>query len=249
MTGGASSTAQPDAYLRRSAAHLFVDDLDVPRVTDDDRHHVDRVLRLRTGASITLGDGAGRWREARWAAEPEPTGPVHVHSAPAPPLTVGFALLKGERNEWVVQKLTELGIDVILPLAAERSVVRWNDSRAARHHERLQRVAREAAMQSRRVHLPFVGSVQPPGAITGTAVALAEPGGRLLTMQRPCVLIGPEGGWSQAELAGDRVTVGLGESVLRAETAAVAVATLLTALRAGLVSPATGSSAVPGSDR
>lgn len=237
MTGSAGSSAEPDAALRRSAAHLFVGDLDVPRVTDDDRHHVDRVLRLRAGAAITLGDGAGRWREALWAPEPEPTGPVHVHSAPAPPLTVGFALLKGERNEWVVQKLTELGIDVILPLAAERSVVRWNDSRAARHHERLQRVAREAAMQSRRVHLPFVGSVQPPGAVTGLVVALAEPGGRPLTMQRPCVLVGPEGGWSAAELAGDRAIVGLGPSVLRAETAAVAVATLLTALRAGTVRP------------
>jgi 16S rRNA (uracil1498-N3)-methyltransferase len=245
VTAGADATAGPDDHLRRSHAHLFVTDLDDPRLTDEDRHHGERVLRLRPGTPVTLSDGIGRWREARWGPEPEPTGPVRLHSALGPPLTVGFALLKGERNEWVVQKLTELGIDVILPLAAERSVVRWEDGRAVRHHERLQRVAREAAMQSRRVVLPVVCPVQQPGGVTGPEVALAEPGGSTPSLQHPCILVGPEGGWSPAELASDRATVGLGPSVLRAETAALAAATLLTALRAGIVGPAADWSAAP----
>jgi 16S rRNA (uracil1498-N3)-methyltransferase len=245
VTAGAVPTAEPDDRLRRSEAHLFVDDLDDPRLSAEDRHHGERVLRLRPGMAITLSDGAGRWREARWGPEPEPTGPVRVHPAHGPPLTVGFALLKGERNEWVVQKLTELGIDVILPLAAERSVVRWNGERAVRHHERLLRVAREAAMQSRRVVLPLIVPVQQPGVVTGPEVALAEPGGSTPSLRHPCVLVGPEGGWSPSELAGERPTVGLGPAVLRAETAAVAAATLLTALRAGIVVAADCPSPAP----
>ena len=67
-----------------------------------------------------------------------------------PELTVVFAPVKGERPEWVVQKLTELGIDRIVPLRSERSVVRWTGQRGQATVERLRRVAREAAAQCRR---------------------------------------------------------------------------------------------------
>ena len=73
-----------------------------------------------------------------------------------PALTVAFAPIKGERPEWVVQKLTELGIDRIVPLRSERSVVRWTAQRGQAAVERLRRVAREAAAQCRRVWLPEV---------------------------------------------------------------------------------------------
>ena len=68
----------------------------------------------------------------------------------------GFAPVKGDRPEWTVQKLTELGVDRIVPLRAARSVVRWDGERGAAAVERLRRVAREAAMQSRRCRLPEV---------------------------------------------------------------------------------------------
>ena len=74
--------------------------------------------------------------------------------APRPKLTIGFALIKGGRPELVVQKLTELGVDAIVPFTAEHSVARWDANRATRHIERLRRVAREAAMQSRQVRIP-----------------------------------------------------------------------------------------------
>ena len=69
---------------------------------------------------------------------------------------MAFAPVKGERPEWVVQKLTELGIDRIVPLFSERSVVRWSGARGQATVERLRRVAREAAAQCRRVWLPEV---------------------------------------------------------------------------------------------
>ena len=84
------------------------------------------------------------------------TGRCKSEAALEPALTVVFAPTKGERPEWVVQKLTELGIDRIVPLRSERSVVRWSGQRGQATAERLRRVAREAAAQCRRVWLPEV---------------------------------------------------------------------------------------------
>ena len=83
-------------------------------------------------------------------------GAVQSEARAEPRLTVAFAPVKGERPEWVVQKLTELGIDRIVPLRSERSVVRWTGTRGQATVERLRRVAREAAAQCRRVWLPEV---------------------------------------------------------------------------------------------
>ena len=219
--------------------HVFVGDVEAPELASDDRHHLDRVLRLRAGDPLTISDGRGRWRQARFGPEVEPTGPVAVDHQPAPTLTVAFALVKGERPELVVQKLTELGMDRIVPFAAERSVVRWDPAKADKQLERLRRVAREAAMQSRRSWLPQVDGLASfddvlalPGAVA------ADRSGTPLTLDTPTVLIGPEGGWAPGERGRFRATVGLGAQVLRAETAALAAGTLLGALRSGLVAPA-----------
>ncbi len=95
-------------------------------------------------------------------------------------------------------------------------------------------------MQSRRTRLPMVEGLVPLGdavAAVGSAAALAEPGGDAPSLDRPAVLVGPEGGWSPEELASGPATVALGADMLRAETAAVAAAVLLCGLRAGLVRP------------
>jgi 16S rRNA (uracil1498-N3)-methyltransferase len=123
-----------------------------------------------------------------------------------------------------------------MPFTASRSVVRWDPDKAARNHERLARVAREAAMQSRRVWLPEVRPVAPFEAVAGGwggAAALAEPGGSPVSLDYPCVLVGPEGGWAAEEKAAVAANVSLGPTILRAETAAVAAAVLLCALREG----------------
>lgn len=227
----------------RAAAHVFVTDLDQLAMSEDDVHHLARVLRLRGGEVVTASDGEGRWRACEFTDDStlRSTGDVVTEPRPRPAVTVAFALAKGERPEWTVQKLTEVGVDRIVPLSAARSVVRLDGDRAGTQWARWQKVAREAAMQSRRVWLPVVEPVTAFATVVaeGPMVALAEPGGAPPTLEQPSVLVGPEGGWSDEELAAaDRARlprVGLGPTVLRAETAAVAAAVLLCGLRSGTV--------------
>ena len=219
--------------------HAFVADLERPALDDGDRHHLERVLRLRAGDELTVSDGRGGWRLCRFGPDLEIAGPVDRESAPAPRLTVAFAVTKGARPEWTVQKLTELGVDEIVPFVAGRSVVKWDDARAPRHTERLRRVAREAAMQSRRTWLPqvpelatFATVAARSGAVLLDGDATAPP-----SLDHGVLLIGPEGGWDEEERASGLPSVRLGPRVLRAETAAVAAAALWCALRAGIVAP------------
>lgn len=219
-------------------AHAFVADLAAPRLSAGDHHHLARVLRLPPGSTVTVGDGSGRWRPGRLTAGPEvePAGEVVAEPRPDPALTVAFALVKGDRPELMVQKLTELGVDRIVPFAAERSVVRWDAAKARRQAARLDEVARHAAMQCRRAWLP---SVEPLAAFADVAAlpgaALADMVGEPPSLARPTVLVGPEGGWSVRERSVSLPRVRIATSVLRAETAAITIGALLSALRSGLV--------------
>jgi 16S rRNA (uracil1498-N3)-methyltransferase len=248
--GDGVSSPAADGVARRgaSAAQVFVEDPSSPVVADDDVHHLHRVLRLRAGEAVTVSDGRGRWAIAEYAGGGGPTstlravGPVTLEARPAPSIGVAFVPVKGDRPEWVVQKLTELGVDQIWPLASARSVVRWEGDRSGRALVRLERVAREAAAQSRRVWLPEIHEVQAlarwAASAEGGGAAMAEPGGGPVSLGRPTIAVGPEGGWSEAELDLGLPAVGLGPQVLRAETAAVTAGVLLAALRHGVVSPA-----------
>lgn len=237
-------------------------DIDLPAVDDRDAHHLLRVLRIRPGQTISVADGTGRWRLCQLvSARPRQrsdTGPgaatleavtdVVDEPRPHPDLTVAFAPTKGERPEWALGKLTELGVDRIIPLVTDRSVVRWDDRRGERRHERWSEIARQAAMQSRRVRLPIIEpptEVAPVAAAAETGAVLAVPGGDPPILDRPTVLIGPEGGWSPAEEAAVPATVGLGPQVLRTETAALAVASLYGALRSGLMATHPGGDIDP----
>ncbi len=241
------------AVRAAAAAQVFVDEPARPVLADDDAHHLGSVLRLRPGEEVIASDGGGRWVRARWRgeAELEPLrgdagvggdGSVQFEAPAKPALTVVFAPVKGERPEWVVQKLTELGIDRIVPLLSERSVVRWSGVRGKATVERLRRVAREAAAQCRRVWLPEVGDTvrfdQLPTLGAPDEVVLAQLSGDRPTIARRVVAVGPEGGWSSGELASGLPTVGFGLSVLRAETAAVTAGALLASLRTGTVAAA-----------
>lgn len=213
----------------------FADDLAAPTLDEGDHHHLARVLRLRPGSLVTVADGSGRWRPAVLGEGPvlEPDGEICAEPVPERPVTVAFAPVKGDRPEWAVQKLTEVGVDRIVLLEADRSVVRWSGERARRQVARLTRVAREAAMQSRRARLPAVEGPEPVGALVGwRGVALADPGGAALDDDVEVLLVGPEGGWTDPERSVGR-RVSLGPTVLRTETAAVVGATLLCARRHG----------------
>ena len=218
--------------------HVFVENLEHPELRDEDRHHLTRSLRLRPGDIFTASDGAGSWRVCRLGSGPqgqaEPDGEVVYAEAPRPKLTIGFALIKGGRPELVVQKLTELGVDAIVPFTAEHSVVRWDADRATRHIERLRRVAREAAMQSRQVRIPDIGEVAEFAHLAAQPEAVrADIDGGAPSLDHPTVLIGPEGGWSDTERH-QLDAIRISSSVLRSETAAITTAALLTALRDGL---------------
>lgn len=222
-----------------SRPHVFVDDLGAPALDPADRHHLQRVLRVGPGEEITVSDGEGGWRTCRFGEVLEPVDEIRTEPPPLPPITVAFTPVKGDRPEWAVQKLTELGVDGIVLVTASRSVVRWDGDRAGRHLERLRKVAREAAMQSRRVRLPTVEGPLPFAEVAARAGAcLAAPGGGPVTLRAPLVLVGPEGGWSDEELAAPVPRVALGPNVLRTETAAVAAGALFVGIRAGLVSTA-----------
>jgi 16S rRNA (uracil1498-N3)-methyltransferase len=139
-----------------------------------------------------------------------------------------------------VQKLTELGVDRIVPVVAQRSIARPSAARAETSLGRWERIVREAGRQCRRATLPVVEPLGPltglaghPGLVVaerggGPVEALASPpGGEILAV------VGPEGGLTAGEVAGLAAWghLGLGPHILRAETAAVAVATALGFLR------------------
>lgn len=225
-------------------AHAFVDDLDRPRLSAEDHHHLARVVRLRPGDSVTVSDGAGKWRAARLGAGPELEAATDAVAdpRPAPPITVAFALVKGERPELTVQKLTELGVDRLIPFVAERGVVRWDATKIERQAGRLADIARHAAMQCRRTWLPQIDRATTFAAVAGLpGAALADLGGNPPSLRRSTVLVGPEGGWAPSEQAAGLPRVRIGANVLRAETAAITIGALLSALRAELVQEATHS--------
>ena len=217
--------------LRNSEAHVFVPSLPAVAVSHDDEHHLDRVLRLEPTDVITVSDGAGSWATAHWSRLRGLTivSEIH-HELPHHPLTIGCAVPKGDRSELVVQKLTELGVDRILLFETARSVVRWDDDKRRRQLERLQRIAHEAAMQSRRLYLPVVDCTDFDRAIQLAGVAMAEPAGRdQLDDTITTMLVGPEGGFDRDELAYAVPKIALSRHVLRVETAAIVAAALLVA--------------------
>ncbi len=156
-----------------AAAQVFVEDPAQPVISVGDQHHLDRVLRLRAGEVVLASDGKGRFVPCRYsapgrqvderdqAAHPVlvPFGEVcHVPRSPFA-VTVGFVPAKGDRPEWVVQKLTEIGVDRIVVLSSVRAVVRWQADRAERALARLRVVSRQAAAQSRRAWVPEISGV------------------------------------------------------------------------------------------
>lgn len=225
---------EPQPWLTADAL-VFVDDVDVPRLSDPDAHHLGRVLRLRPGDEVCVTDGVGHWRMCKFVA---PNGIEATEShGDSPelgtPLSVGIAIVKGDKPELVVQKLTELGIDRIVFFHARRSVARWREDKVERNLERLNRIALSASCQSRRLTVPSI-EISDVERLVSMGAAVADFGGRELDVGDGLVLIGPEGGWEPGEY-GDAPLIDLGPSVLRAETAAIAVAARMCALRTSRV--------------
>ena len=238
--------------LRHSAAHVFVADISTPHLDDDDQHHLARVLRLRDGEQVSASDGRGAWRMCEWHdGSLRTTGDVQHVPASSQRVAVAFVPVKGDRPEWSVQKLTEIGVDEIIVLApTRRAVVRWGDAKASakdtKHMQKLQKVAREASMQSRRVWLPTItGPISLADACAQPGAAVADPDGAPLAASAAAstasatasaaatslIIIGPEGGFDDDEIPASVARVSLGGTILRAETATLVAATLLANMR------------------
>jgi 16S rRNA (uracil1498-N3)-methyltransferase len=215
--------------LRNSEAHVFVESLSSPQLAFEDEHHLDRSLRLEETDPVSVSDGQGRWATATWSRRRGLELTSQIHTEPErPSLTIGCAIPKGDRPELVVQKLTELGINRISFFETSRSVVHWDAERRSKQSERLNRIAREAAMQSRRTFLPRIEFTTFERIIEQNGMAIAEPGGRdPIDAVVTGILIGPEGGFDRDELDFAVPKIGLSRHILRVETAAIVAAAML----------------------
>jgi 16S rRNA (uracil1498-N3)-methyltransferase len=219
-------------------------------LTGPEHRHIGLVLRARPGDALTLFDGAGGEVEAevirvdRTEAELA-LGARRMVAGPSVALTLLCAVPRGPRMDLLVQKTSELGVARIVPVVTERSVVRPDAEGADGKRARWERIAREAARQSGRADLPIV---DPPVALAEALAAPALPARRVALFEGErsrslraalagaepaptALLIGPEGGFAQAELAVARAAgfeaVGLGERILRVETAAIVAVALV----------------------
>jgi len=216
--------------LRGSAAHVIVEDLDLPRLEAPDAHHLFRVLRLHDGAVVTATNGRGSWREcrARGREEIEPAGDIRHESAPPLPLGVAFVPVKAEKPENTIRQLVEVGVDEIFVVApTKRAVAGARD----RLNDRAGRIVREACMQSRRVFLPAVHLGIPlVDVVALSGAAVADPDGIPPSAANRLVIVGPEGGFDDGEIPTSVARVNIGPAILRAQTAALVAGARLVGL-------------------
>lgn len=215
-------------WPRRVAAlgQFTVDDPDRPVLRRDDEHHLRTVLRASSGEEVVVTDGHGAWSLCE-VGDVGLTRVTPTHLDPATPETVLYlAPLKGDRSEWAVAKATELGVSRIVPLVTRRLVVKFKGDTRDRIVTRWRRIAREACGQCRRTYEIVVDEPVHVGDVPSN-VAVADFAGSPDWSGVRAVAIGPEGGWDPEEWDPGRLRVGLGPTVLRAETAGVVAASLL----------------------
>jgi len=213
-----------------------------------DARHLATVLRARRGAPVSLADGTGTLHQARvrdlggevtliveWSTEA---------GAPSPRLTVVHALPKARKLDEVVQRLSEIDVESLVPVHSARSEVHLSGDRAERALERWRAVAHAAAKQSRRARVLEVRPVGewatafPPGSDGVVLWEEAEtPLREVLPMVADALLIGigPEGGLTREEVDLTRLpAASLGPTILRTETAALVASAAVLTLRGRL---------------
>jgi len=219
------------------------------QITGPDAHHLTRVLRVEAGQKFEISDNSNLY-----LAEVESARKDLVSFAIIEPLDVTqpvlrtrlfVSLIKFERFEWMLEKATELGVERVTPLETDRSE-KGLEQAARKRLPRWNRIAREASEQSRRARLPAIDSpIRLGEALRCTAdyrYALDEASVRPILSAIPAevqrdaqvlLLAGPEGGWTERERAGiaaaNWTPVSLGDTILRAETAAIAALAILNA--------------------
>ena len=212
-------------------------------LTADEARHLREVLRLKPGDQVSVFDGEGKEFRARVAQARREFAELDLDeeieaARPESPLqiTLGVALLKGEKFDLVVQKATELGVAKVVPLITRYADIKLRDeSDASKRVARWQRIALEAAKQSGRAVVPEVSlPVAVNSLFSERCLLFSERGGqglRQIETDDVTAIIGSEGGWADEELEQARAAgaqiVTLGGRILRAETAAITAAALL----------------------
>lgn len=210
---------------------------------DNASHHISRVLRMRVDEELELFNGEGGEYRARIVAISKRAVTVlplaHTRDDRCAPrnVTVALPMIKGERMDYAIQKATELGAGAFQLVHCERSDVRLNGEREEKKREHLRQVAISACEQCGMNRVPAILPVMPVGEYFRQASQgmklLAHPGetaadfGAIVAAPDLCLVTGPEGGFSNEEIAQAQaagfVPFALGARVLRAETAPVAL--------------------------
>ena len=212
---------------------------------DASAHYISRVLRMQAGAALQLFDGSGMEFpgviveagkkqvvvELESGQPGQPDSPLQVH--------LGQVLSRGERMDWAIQKATELGVAEITPLFSERCEVRLNHERAEKRLEHWRQIAISACEQCGRssvplIHAPVAVETWQQAVEADLKLALHPGASPLASHERPqqlALLIGPEGGLSDAEVSAAQQSgfhaACFGPRVLRTETAPVVALSLV----------------------
>jgi len=222
---------------------FFVDAIESGRaqITGPEAHHLTRVLRVEPGQLFEISDNRSVYlAEVEKARKDLVSFAVREPIAAPDPVvrtTLLASLIRFERFEWILEKATELGVERIIPVRAERSE-KGLEQAALKRMPRWQRIVREASEQSRRAKLPEIGDPVPLADAllveTPHRFALDETEAKPLLSVLPAqrclgdqvaLLIGPEGGWTDREreqFSSVWRAASLGPQILRAETAAIA---------------------------
>ncbi len=220
---------------------------------DGDRaRYLGKVLRARVGDPLTVFNGDGM----EWAATIQSIAKTRVilkigdarEAGTESPLKIHLVqgISRGERMDFVVQKATELGVKRVTPVLTEYGVVKLPAERAEKRREHWQKIAASACEQSGRTRLPLIDTPAPLRSFFGDkpksvdAELILVPGAATTLVSTPppetkvCILIGPEGGFSDVELEDAGIAgftaVSLGPRVLRTESAAIAALAVLQSL-------------------
>lgn len=220
---------------------------DHAELRDEDAHHLTRVLRVEVGQVYELSDQTSLYLGEVETAHKNLVTFLIKEKLPTPPplsnVTLYASLFKFDHFEWMLEKVTELGVSTIQPIVAERSE-RGLDMAAPKRMERWRKILIESGQQSRRLSVPVI---HPPVRLaqslkqaTGLRLLLDEHKGlpSILTLlernaTETSLMLGPEGGWADRErdaiLAAGWKGCSLGHTVLRAETAAAAAVAVVSA--------------------
>jgi 16S rRNA (uracil1498-N3)-methyltransferase len=232
-------TNAPLCYHRDVLRRVHTPRLHVGSITLDSggSKHARDVLRLNEGDEVEIFDDAGNVADAVITAL-SPRVVVRVDSVTSAPsnvfdLTIAAAIPKGERADWMIEKLSELGVARFIPLATERSVV-LPEGRNKR--DRWVRIATESAKQSRRAGVMQIDELTQLKEVVARAprpcsYLSPEASAGIASVQPLTLLIGPEGGWTDAEIqlfAQSQIQpLKLTQTILRIETAAIAAAAVV----------------------